>query len=188
MQYYLRTGLCKFGASCKFHHPRNAGGSLSDAPLNMYGFPLRPVKIHLSFCINMLCVYWTMVSMYLFVLFCFFQLHLLNLMFELFDAFVYHYRRRKSVPIIWKQGIANLVLLVLSTILNQLLYPGKQLHTHFIWHCSLFLDLPQNNTVVHHLALGLQGIHSYLIHIRLALMVLWFFTQGWFQFQVGVNQ
>ncbi|KAJ0791095.1 putative transcription factor C3H family [Helianthus annuus] len=44
-QYYLRTGTCKFGASCKFHHPRHAGGSLSNVPLNIYGYPLRPVTI-----------------------------------------------------------------------------------------------------------------------------------------------
>nr|GMD22096.1 zinc finger CCCH domain-containing protein 32-like [Ipomoea batatas] len=48
-QYYLRTGLCKFGASCRFHHPRNAGGSLSNAPLNIYGFPLRPEEKECSY-------------------------------------------------------------------------------------------------------------------------------------------
>lgn len=42
-QYYLRTGTCKFGATCKFHHPRNGGGSLSNVPVNSYGYPLRPV-------------------------------------------------------------------------------------------------------------------------------------------------
>jgi len=42
-QYYLKTGTCKFGASCKFHHPKNGGGYLSQAPLNVYGYPLRPV-------------------------------------------------------------------------------------------------------------------------------------------------
>ncbi|XP_061349753.1 zinc finger CCCH domain-containing protein 32-like isoform X2 [Gastrolobium bilobum] len=40
-QYYLKTGTCKFGASCKFHHPRHGGGYLSQAPLNIYGCPLR---------------------------------------------------------------------------------------------------------------------------------------------------
>ncbi|XP_076952173.1 zinc finger CCCH domain-containing protein 32-like [Bidens hawaiensis] len=42
LQYYLRTGTCKFGVSCKFDHPRHAGGSLSNVPLNSYGCPLRP--------------------------------------------------------------------------------------------------------------------------------------------------
>ncbi|KAL0391092.1 UNVERIFIED_CONTAM: Zinc finger CCCH domain-containing protein 32 [Sesamum calycinum] len=48
-QYYLRTGTCKFGASCKFHHPKNAGGSLTNAPLNIYGYPLRPGEKECSY-------------------------------------------------------------------------------------------------------------------------------------------
>lgn len=42
-QYYMRTGTCKFGASCKFHHPRQGGGSISSVSLNYYGYPLRQV-------------------------------------------------------------------------------------------------------------------------------------------------
>ena len=42
-QYYLKTGTCKFGASCRFNHPKHGGGSLGQAPLNIYGLPLRPV-------------------------------------------------------------------------------------------------------------------------------------------------
>ncbi|KAF5960055.1 hypothetical protein HYC85_001264 [Camellia sinensis] len=30
LMYYSRTGICKFGVSCKFHHPRNGGGSMSN--------------------------------------------------------------------------------------------------------------------------------------------------------------
>lgn len=56
VQYYLRTGTCKFGASCKFHHPRHAGGSLSNVPLNTYGYPLRPVTISTSLFIIQLVV------------------------------------------------------------------------------------------------------------------------------------
>jgi len=44
VQYFLKTGTCKFGATCKFNHPRNAGGSLAKAPLNYHGYPLRPVR------------------------------------------------------------------------------------------------------------------------------------------------
>ncbi|RVW54992.1 Zinc finger CCCH domain-containing protein 32 [Vitis vinifera] len=40
-QFYLKTGTCKFGASCRFHHPRNGGGSMSHVSLNIYGYPLR---------------------------------------------------------------------------------------------------------------------------------------------------
>ncbi|GER35234.1 zinc finger CCCH-type family protein [Striga asiatica] len=48
-QYYLRTGTCKFGPSCKFNHPKNAGGSLASAPLNIYGYPLRPGEKECSY-------------------------------------------------------------------------------------------------------------------------------------------
>ncbi|KAJ1395187.1 Zinc finger, CCCH-type [Sesbania bispinosa] len=43
-QYYMRTGSCKFGASCKYHHPRQAAGLLlPPVSLNYYGYPLRMV-------------------------------------------------------------------------------------------------------------------------------------------------
>lgn len=44
MKYYLRTGTCKFGASCKFHHPRDAGVSINVLS-NSLGYPLRPVLV-----------------------------------------------------------------------------------------------------------------------------------------------
>ncbi|KAF3795757.1 putative zinc finger CCCH domain-containing protein 9 [Nymphaea thermarum] len=40
-QYFLKTGTCKFGATCKFHHPKN--GSRNTLPVNYLGYPLRPV-------------------------------------------------------------------------------------------------------------------------------------------------
>ncbi|XP_038684871.1 zinc finger CCCH domain-containing protein 32 isoform X2 [Tripterygium wilfordii] len=48
-QFYLKTGTCKFGASCKFHHPKHAGGSMSHVPLNTYGYPLRPGENECSY-------------------------------------------------------------------------------------------------------------------------------------------
>lgn len=41
----MRTGTCKFGASCKYHHPRQGGGSVAPVSLNFYGFPLRQVFV-----------------------------------------------------------------------------------------------------------------------------------------------
>ncbi|OWM71266.1 hypothetical protein CDL15_Pgr011393 [Punica granatum] len=41
-QYYMRTGTCKFGASCKFNHPKQGAGSAAPVSLNYYGYPLRP--------------------------------------------------------------------------------------------------------------------------------------------------
>ncbi|TVU50568.1 hypothetical protein EJB05_01945 [Eragrostis curvula] len=42
-QYYLRTGTCKFGATCKFHHPREKAAVTTHVQLNVLGYPLRPV-------------------------------------------------------------------------------------------------------------------------------------------------
>ncbi|XP_070052814.1 zinc finger CCCH domain-containing protein ZFN-like isoform X3 [Nicotiana tabacum] len=41
-QYYLKTGTCKFGATCKFHHPRDKAGIAGRVTLNVLGYPLRP--------------------------------------------------------------------------------------------------------------------------------------------------
>ncbi|XP_057771996.1 zinc finger CCCH domain-containing protein 34 isoform X1 [Salvia miltiorrhiza] len=40
-QYYIRTGMCKFGGSCKYHHPKQGVGSSAPVALNFYGYPLR---------------------------------------------------------------------------------------------------------------------------------------------------
>lgn len=42
-QYYLKTGTCKFGATCKYHHPREKAGSTGRVHLNVLGLPLRQV-------------------------------------------------------------------------------------------------------------------------------------------------
>ncbi|CAN8314507.1 unnamed protein product [Cochlearia groenlandica] len=41
-QYYLKTGDCKFGASCKFHHPRDRVPPRANCILSPIGLPLRP--------------------------------------------------------------------------------------------------------------------------------------------------
>lgn len=45
-QYYLRTGDCKFGATCKYHHPPEWSSSKTNYILSPMGLPLRPVSIH----------------------------------------------------------------------------------------------------------------------------------------------
>lgn len=42
-QYYLKTGDCKFGTSCKFHHPRHRVPPSANCNLSPIGLPLRPV-------------------------------------------------------------------------------------------------------------------------------------------------
>ncbi|KAI7731519.1 hypothetical protein M8C21_014783 [Ambrosia artemisiifolia] len=41
-QYYMTTGDCKFGASCKFHHPPDWAVSTDNCVLSPIGLPLRP--------------------------------------------------------------------------------------------------------------------------------------------------
>ncbi|KAE8706504.1 hypothetical protein F3Y22_tig00110392pilonHSYRG00097 [Hibiscus syriacus] len=44
LQYYLKTGTCKFGATCKFHHPRDKAGIAGRVSLNL-GYPLRRLDL-----------------------------------------------------------------------------------------------------------------------------------------------
>ncbi|KAJ0802181.1 putative transcription factor C3H family [Helianthus annuus] len=48
-QYYMRTGTCKFGASCKYHHPRQGIGSSTTVAVNVSGYPLRPGEKECSY-------------------------------------------------------------------------------------------------------------------------------------------
>ncbi|PKA58461.1 Zinc finger CCCH domain-containing protein 32 [Apostasia shenzhenica] len=41
-QFYMRTGDCKFGASCKYHHPRDWSMPMTNCMLSRLGLPLRP--------------------------------------------------------------------------------------------------------------------------------------------------
>ncbi|MQM10107.1 hypothetical protein Taro_042999, partial [Colocasia esculenta] len=41
LQYFLKTGTCKFGATCKYHHPRDRLPAMH-VMLNMLGLPMRP--------------------------------------------------------------------------------------------------------------------------------------------------
>lgn len=51
MQYYMKTGVCKFGEKCKFHHPvdRSAAkpSSQETVKLTLAGLPRREVWIFL---------------------------------------------------------------------------------------------------------------------------------------------
>ncbi|KAE8681970.1 Zinc finger CCCH domain-containing protein 32 [Hibiscus syriacus] len=41
-QYYLKTGDCKFGSSCRYHHPRDRVVPQTNCILSPMGLPLRP--------------------------------------------------------------------------------------------------------------------------------------------------
>ncbi|KAH9605330.1 hypothetical protein KSS87_015956 [Heliosperma pusillum] len=41
-QYYLKTGECKFGSSCKYHHPAEWVAPETSSALSPMGLPLRP--------------------------------------------------------------------------------------------------------------------------------------------------
>lgn len=42
-KYYMRTGSCKYGLTCRFNHPPDWAISKSNCALNHLGLPLRPV-------------------------------------------------------------------------------------------------------------------------------------------------
>lgn len=42
LQHYLKTGTCKYGPACKYHHPRDKNG-VGPVPLNSLGLPMRQV-------------------------------------------------------------------------------------------------------------------------------------------------
>ncbi|KAG0478516.1 hypothetical protein HPP92_013235 [Vanilla planifolia] len=41
-RFYMRTGECKFGATCKYHHPPDWSIPSKNCTLNPLGLPLRP--------------------------------------------------------------------------------------------------------------------------------------------------
>ncbi|KAE8660139.1 Zinc finger CCCH domain-containing protein 58 [Hibiscus syriacus] len=41
-QYYMKTGDCKYGSSCKYHHPPEVLAPKADVVLSPLGLPLRP--------------------------------------------------------------------------------------------------------------------------------------------------
>ncbi|CAK9158785.1 unnamed protein product [Ilex paraguariensis] len=43
-QYYMRTGDCKFGSSCRYHHPPEWSAPKPNFVLSPMGLPLRPVS------------------------------------------------------------------------------------------------------------------------------------------------
>ncbi|XP_044482327.1 zinc finger CCCH domain-containing protein ZFN-like isoform X2 [Mangifera indica] len=56
-QFYMKTGDCKFGAVCRFHHPRERLPPVPDCVLSPIGLPLRPVFVlqrptWSTFCLN----------------------------------------------------------------------------------------------------------------------------------------
>ncbi|KAF4382893.1 hypothetical protein G4B88_021676 [Cannabis sativa] len=44
-QYYLKTGDCKFGSSCRYHHPRDRAVPRTNCLLSPVGLPLRPTDV-----------------------------------------------------------------------------------------------------------------------------------------------
>ncbi|OAY71126.1 Zinc finger CCCH domain-containing protein 5 [Ananas comosus] len=46
--YYMKNGTCKFGSTCKFHHPKQ-GGHVQQVLLNYFGYPLRPGEKECSY-------------------------------------------------------------------------------------------------------------------------------------------
>lgn len=44
-QHYVKTGECKFGSTCKYHHPPQWSAPNKNFILSPMGLPLRPVNV-----------------------------------------------------------------------------------------------------------------------------------------------
>lgn len=42
LQYFLKTGACKYGSTCKYHHPKDRNGA-QPVMFNVIGLPMRQV-------------------------------------------------------------------------------------------------------------------------------------------------
>ena len=49
LQYFLKTGTCKYGSTCKYHHPRDRRGA-APVSFNALGLPMRQVCTSLGSC------------------------------------------------------------------------------------------------------------------------------------------
>ena len=47
--FYMKTGLCKFGTNCKYHHPKDITIPSLPASMSPMGLPLRPVRYQIKF-------------------------------------------------------------------------------------------------------------------------------------------
>lgn len=43
LQYFLKTGACKYGSTCKYHHPKDRNGA-EPVLFNVIGLPMRQVN------------------------------------------------------------------------------------------------------------------------------------------------
>ena len=50
--YYMKTGDCKYGMTCRFNHPKERASALPNCTLSPLGLPLRQVS-SLTFCLNL---------------------------------------------------------------------------------------------------------------------------------------
>jgi len=41
-QYYMKNGSCKYGSTCKYHHPRDRINSAAACTIGPFGLPMRP--------------------------------------------------------------------------------------------------------------------------------------------------
>lgn len=56
LQYYLKTGTCKYGSTCKYHHPKDRNGA-GPVSFNILGLPMRQVPVSLlNFTTNNFCI------------------------------------------------------------------------------------------------------------------------------------
>lgn len=65
-RYYMNTGTCKYGADCKFHHPKERIAQSAASNIGPLGLPSRPVSYYLIVTHNSFIWYFRLSNYYLF--------------------------------------------------------------------------------------------------------------------------
>jgi len=61
LQYFLKTGTCKYGSTCKYHHPKDRRGA-APVSFNTLGLPMRQVCSSLCTFSIFIIDYWSFVD------------------------------------------------------------------------------------------------------------------------------
>lgn len=133
LQYFLKTGTCKYGSTCKYHHPRDRRGA-APVSFNVLGLPMRQVFTSWHLRLNNFQIdYYFCIGRNIYK------------SFYCFNIFYIAFRKRNHVPITCELGCVNLELLA-SFIIHSLpplemplqldLLP-QQLFLRLVYHMSM---------------------------------------------------
>jgi hypothetical protein len=112
-QYYMKTGDCKFGITCRYHHPKDRATPSPTCILSPIGLPLRPVRTLPMFIVH---VRWNLVLCDWLSLLCFPKYLFLKSCNELFLCMTFFLLSTLSLTVLlcwisWMTGCTTMYLL-----------------------------------------------------------------------------